>query len=57
MKKVKLNDDYIYIDDNEVDDKETGIIIKNEELEKTQELDLSDNLSNTNTDIWGENNE
>lgn len=57
MKEIKLNDDYIYIDDSEVDEKETGVIIKDEELEKTQELNLEDKLSNTNTNIWSENNE
>jgi hypothetical protein len=57
MKKVKLNDGYIYVDDSKVDEKETGIIIREEDdLEKTQEIEIiNDRLSDTNVDIFGEN--
>ena len=63
MKKVKYNDTYIYIDDTEVDEKETGVMIlnkKEEDLEKTQEIkkiDKEDLLENTLTDLWGDKNE
>lgn len=59
MKKVKFNDTYIYVDDDEVDVKETGVFITDEEeLEKTKEIiiDKSD-LEDTLTDIWSEKNE
>lgn len=57
MKKVKLNDGYIYINDEEVDIKKTGVVIDNEkELEKTKEivLDNQNNLEDTLTDIFGD---
>ena len=59
MKKVKYNDTYIYIDDNEVDIKETGVVIRDDEdLDKTQEFIVKkDNLEDTLTDILSENDE
>ena len=57
MKKVKLNDGYIYVDDSKLDEKETGILIREEDdLEKTQEIEvIRDSLSDTNVDIFGDN--
>ncbi len=62
MKKVKLNDKYIYIDDSNVDEKETGVFIKKEEnkdLEKTQEIKIEkkSSLDDTLTNVWGSENE
>ena len=59
MKKVKLNDSFIYIDDEELDVKKTGVVIENDdELEKTQEIVIDEDvLSDTMTNIWGEENE
>lgn len=62
MKKVKLNDKYIYIDDSNVDEKETGVFIKkegNKDLEKTQEIKIEkkSSLDDTLTNVWGSENE
>lgn len=56
MKKIKYNDTYIYIDDEEVDEKKTGVVIQDEEeLDKTQEVVIKEDvLSNTLTDIWSD---
>ena len=61
VKKVKFNNFFIYIND-ELDENETGIVIKNEEeeFEKTKEITPitdEDLLSDTNTDIFGGDNE
>ncbi len=57
MQKVKCGDSYIFIDDSEVDEKETGVVIKdNSDLEKTKEIKLDykkDSLEDTVTDLWG----
>lgn len=57
MQKVKYGDSYIIIDDSEVDEKETGVVIKeSNDLEKTQELNLDlkkTSLDDTITDLWG----
>jgi hypothetical protein len=57
MKKVKLNGEYTYIDDSKLDEKETGILITEDtDFDKTQEFDvISDKLSDTNVDIFGDN--
>ncbi len=61
MQKVKYGDSYIFIDDSEIDEKETGIIIKNDnDLEKTQEIKLEfdkASLDDTITDLWGKEDE
>lgn len=62
MKKVKYHDSFIYIDDTPVDESETGIIFnhKKEKLENTMEIKTissDDALSDTFTDLWGENHE
>lgn len=59
MKKVKFNDTYIYIDDSEVDDSKTGVVIKqNEDLEKTKELFVKNtDLEDTMIDVFGDNDE
>lgn len=61
MRKVKYGDSYIIIDDSEVDEKETGVVIKeSNDLEKTQELNLDlkkTSLDDTITDLWGNQNE
>lgn len=61
MQKVKYGDSYIIIDDSEVDEKETGVVIKeSKDLEKTQELNLDlkkTSLDDTITDLWGNQNE
>ncbi len=57
MQKVKYGDSYIIIDDSEVDEKETGVVIKeSNDLEKTQEINLDlkkSSLDDTITDLWG----
>lgn len=57
MQKVKYGDSYIIIDDSEVDEKETGVVIKDSnDLEKTQEINLDlkkSSLDDTITDLWG----
>lgn len=57
MQKVKYGDSYIFIDDSKVDEKETGVVIKeNSDLEKTQEIKLdfeNTSLEDTITDLWG----
>ncbi len=45
MKKVNYNNTFIYVDDSPLDEKETGVIIKDDkedELEKTAEYNLDD---------------
>jgi len=45
MKKVNYNNTFIYVDDSQLDEKETGVIIKDDkedELEKTAEYNLDD---------------
>lgn len=57
MRQVKYKDSYIYIDDSKVDDEKTGIVIKNEELDKTKEIrkiDSQELLQNTSLDILGD---
>ena len=49
-KKVKYGDSYIYINDDVVDRKETGVIIE-EDLEKTAEIKP---LNEVNLDYGGE---
>ena len=59
MQKVKYGDDYIYIDNDEVTPEETGIIIKEDSLDDTSKIkviDKEDILSNTNLDIFKEDN-
>ena len=51
MQKVKINDEYIYIDDKELDQEETGTIDDNNDLDDTQKLDFDDSLYDTLTDI------
>ena len=55
VRKIKYNDEFIYIDD-EVDEKETGIIISGQE-DTVQEEKTEDFLDNTSTDIFGDDNE
>jgi len=60
IRKVKLNDSFIYIND-EVDEKETGIAIDNEDDDKlgnTMEIEPitdEDLLSETSIDLFGGN--
>ena len=61
MKKIRYNNEDIYVDDTPLDIKETGIINRNieineEMLEKTRELPpiSKDLLDDTLTDVWGE---
>lgn len=59
MQKVKYGDDCIYIDTDEVTPEETGIIIKEDSLDDTSKIkviDKEDILSNTNLDIFKEDN-
>ena len=65
MKKVKYNDNYIYIDDTLVDVKETGvlspkeIIPEEEEFENTYEIEVVEDkmLEDTLTNLYGDLNE
>ena len=60
MKKIKYNDTFIYVDDSELDDSETGKLnnIKvNDESENEDSISNEDLLENTITDLWGNNNE
>ena len=59
IKKVMLNEEEIFIDD-EVDSKETGIVINNENLEKTvvvNPIDEEELNDKTSLDIFGGDNE
>ena len=55
MKKVKYQDTYVYIDDSkEFINEDDEVIDMEEELDKTKEIELDDNLfSDTVTDLWG----
>ena len=60
MKKVKYNDEYIFIDDTPVDIKETGVLIpKEEELGNTSEIEVIEDkmLEDTLTNLYGDLNE
>ena len=56
VQKVKFNDTFIYVND-EVDENETGIVIKDEdEFDKTivmNPIEEDDRLENTMVDIFG----
>ena len=55
IQKVMLNEEEIFIDD-EVDSKETGIVINNENLEKTvvvNPIDEEELNDKTSLDIFG----
>ncbi len=56
VQKVKFNDTFIYVND-EVDENETGIVIKDEdEFDKTivmNPIEEDDTLENTMVDIFG----
>ena len=57
MQKVKYKDTYIYIDDSPLAEEKTGVVIKDSELEKTQEIKPIDEealLQDTNIDIFGD---
>ncbi len=59
IQKVMLNEEEIFIDD-EVDSKETGIVINNENLEKTvvvNPIDEEELNDKTSLDIFGGDNE
>ena len=55
IRKVKYNDEYIYIDD-EVDEKQTGIIISGQKDVMLDEKEKEE-IENTSTDIFGGKNE
>jgi hypothetical protein len=57
MKKINIDGQDIYIDNSEVDYKETGVVIKDDkQLEKTQEIevDVIDKFSDTLVDVWND---
>lgn len=58
MRKVIVNNEEIYIDDTKLEKDETGALedFDNEELEKTKELNIKDDLEDTITDLWSDEN-
>lgn len=59
MKKIRYNDTFIYVDDSELDDSETGKLNnkENDESENDDSISNEDLLENTITDLWSNNNE
>ena len=59
MKKIRYNDTFIYVDDSELDDSETGKLNnkENDECENDDSISNEDLLENTITDLWGNSNE
>ena len=62
MKKIRYNNEDIYVDDSPFDIKNSGVINRNidpnlEELDKTKELPVlnDDALEDTLIDLWGDN--
>ena len=58
MQKLKYKGTYIYVDDSNLDDKETGIVIKQAETHDSQQIRIindKDLLEDTNVDIFGDN--
>lgn len=53
MKKVTLNGEIIYLHDEELDIKKTGVAIPREETNESNE----DNVENVDTDFWGDGND
>ena len=59
MKKLIVNGEEVYLEDEKLDEKETGVLIPYDDIEKDndkEQVNEKDLLENTLTDIWGDNN-